>query len=354
MEHLPQDKLVGAVKDNSSKSKLFKPLTIRDMTIKNRFIVSPMCMYSSVDGFLNDFHLVHLGGLAIRGAGLIVVEATGVLPNGRISPDDSGIWLDQHIEPQKRIVNFAHSFGAKIGIQLAHAGRKASMSSPWKNYQLVPESEGGWPSNVWGPSAIAWDEKHAVPIEMSLDQIKETISAFQKAAERALKAGFDVIEIHGAHGYLIHNFLSSNSNHRTDEYGGSLENRFRFALEIVKAVRQVWPKEKPLFFRVSATDWTEEKGWNLSETVELARLLKEEGVDLLDVSSGGNSQHQKIAAGPGYQVPFAAEVKRKVPGLLSGAVGIITSGRQAEEILEKEEADVVSVAREFLRDASLV
>ncbi|OZJ03209.1 hypothetical protein BZG36_04532 [Bifiguratus adelaidae] len=339
-------------------SYLFKPFTQKSLTLRNSMVVSPMCTYSADDGLLNDFHLVHLGNYALRGAGLVFVEATAVEPQGRISPGDSGIWSDDHIEPLKRIVDFLHVQGAKAAIQLAHAGRKASTSAPWDPFRIVPEAEGGWPNDVWGPSDVPFNDKHAKPIPLTKERMQSIIKSFVAATERALKAGFDIIEIHGAHGYLIHSFLSGNSNFRTDEYGGSLENRMRFPLEILKAVREVWPQDRPLWWRVSAADWKSEsgqaldpdpKGWDIYQTVEFAKELKKGGVELIDCSSGGNVPLKSYPTGPGYQVPFAEKVRKEV-GIPTGAVGMITEVQQAEDILKEGKADVVLMAREMLRD----
>ncbi|KAK9765562.1 NADH-dependent flavin oxidoreductase [Basidiobolus ranarum] len=338
--------------------RVFCPLTIRNMTLKNRFVVSPMCMYSSNDGFMTDFHLVHLGSFAIRGASLVFCEGTAVLPNGRITPYCAGLWKDEQIPQMKRIVQFIHSQGAKAGIQLAHAGRKAStlpsfIAGSSASRSVATDMEGGWEKEVWGPSAIEWDNGWIKPHEMSEEEIKSTLKAFTDATRRAHEAGFDVIEIHGAHGYLIHSFLSSISNQRTDNYGGTLENRMQFALETVQAVREAWPSENPLFFRLSCSDWAQ-GGWDIIQSVELAKRLANIGVDLLDASSGGNTPLQQIPAKLGYQVPFAYEIKNQVPGLLTGAVGLITTGEQAEEILEEGKADIVILARQFLRDPNFV
>ncbi|KAF9965232.1 hypothetical protein BGZ70_005205 [Mortierella alpina] len=334
---------------------LFQPFTIKDLTIANRVVVAPMCMFSSTDGFFTDFHLVHLGSFAASGAGLVIAEATGVQPNGRISPSDTGLWKDEHIPGLKRIADFVHAQGSKIGIQLAHAGRKASVKG---YYADLPESE-FWKDNVVGPSGGAefqWDEKHNVPRELSIEEIQETVKAFGAAAVRAAKAGLDTVEIHGAHGYLIHNFLSPISNQRTDQYGGSLENRARFLLEVVREVRANFPAEKPIFLRVSATDHVEHLGeasWEIEQTIQIAKWVKEAGVDVFHVSAGGNTAKQVVKYAPGYQVPFAERVKNEVPGLTVVAVGVITEGKQANDILENEKADLVAVGRAFLREPSV-
>jgi 2,4-dienoyl-CoA reductase-like NADH-dependent reductase (Old Yellow Enzyme family) len=326
---------------------LFDPLTIRDVTFANRVFVSPMCQYSSVDGYANDWHFVHLGTRAVGGAGLILTEATAVLPEGRISPQDLGIWDDGHIEMLGRIVGFIHEQGSIAGMQLAHAGRKASTSRPWEGHDAVPESEGGW-KKVVAPSAIPFSETYPMPQELTLDGIQEVIAGFAAAARRACQAGFRVVEIHAAHGYLIHEFLSPLSNKREDEYGGSFENRTRLCREVVAAVRSEWPKELPLFLRISATDWVE-GGWDIDESVNLGGELKRMGVDLVDCSSGGNVPHAKIPVGPGYQTAFAERIRREA-GIMTGAVGMITSPVQAEHIIRTGQADAVIMAREFLRD----
>jgi 2,4-dienoyl-CoA reductase-like NADH-dependent reductase (Old Yellow Enzyme family) len=325
---------------------LFDPLPLRGLTLRNRIVVSPMCQYSSEDGFANDWHLVHLGSRAVGGAGLVIMEASAVEPRGRISPADMGIWKDDHIEFLTRITAFIRSQGAAAGIQLAHAGRKASTRRPWEGGGFIPESEGGWLPVA--PSAIPFHVADPPPHELSQPEIAALVEDFAAAARRALRAGFQVVEVHAAHGYLAHEFLSPLSNRRTDEYGGSFENRARFALEVVEAVRGVWPKDLPVFVRISATDWAP-GGWSVDDSVELARRLKPLGVDLVDCSSGGLTMEQKIELGPGYQVPFAAQVRREA-GIATGAVGMITTPQQCEEILASGKADVVLLAREFLRD----
>ena len=328
-------------------SKLFSPLTLRGLTLPNRIAVSPMCQYSAQDGFVNDWHLVHLGSRAVGGAGLVIVEAAAVVAEGRITPADVGIWKDAHIAPLKRITRFIEQQGSVAGIQLAHAGRKASVHRPWdKDAGTVPADQGGWPTV--GPSAIAFDASFATPVPLTVAQIAEHVQAFVQAAKRALKAGFKVIELHAAHGYLLQEFLSPLSNQRTDEYGGSFDNRVRFLLETVTAVRAVWPQELPLFVRLSATDWVD-GGWTPDETVALSRLLRDLGVDLIDVSSGGNAATAVIPTGPGYQTAFAARVKQEAQ-VASGAVGMITDAVQAEHVLRTEQADLVLLARELLRD----
>ena len=327
-------------------AQLLTPLTIREITLRNRIAVSPMCQYSSEDGFFNDWHLVHLGSRAVGGAGLVCTEATAVEPAGRISPYDAGIWKDEHIEFLSRITRFLHSQSAVAGIQLAHAGRKASVRRPWEGGTAIREAEGGW--QTVAPSAIPFRDTDPEPHSLSIAEIQALVASFRTAAQRALHAGFDLAEIHGAHGYLIHEFCSPLSNQRTDEYGGSLANRLRFALEVAAAVREVWPAHLPVFYRISATDWVE-GGWTPDDSVELARHLKVAGVDLIDCSSGGNSPHQKIPLVPGYQVPFAARIRHEAE-ILTGAVGMITTSEQAETIVRDGQADMVLLAREFLRD----
>ena len=326
---------------------LFDSFTIRDLEFSNRVFASPMCEYSSVDGYANDWHLVHLGSRAVGGAGLVLTEATAVLPEGRISPQDLGIWKDEHVDPLKRIVSFIHEQGSVAGMQLAHAGRKASTRRPWEGDGVIPESEGGW-QNVMAPSAIPFADNYPTPQALTVDGIRQVVRAFADAARRACDAGFRVIEIHAAHGYLIHEFLSPLSNHRDDTYGGSFENRTRLIREIVAAVRSSWPKGAPLFVRISATDWVE-GGWDLKQSIELARSLKQLGVDLIDCSSGGTVPHAKIPAGPGYQTPFAQRIRHEAE-ILTGAVGMITSPVQAEQIIGTGQADAILIAREFLRD----
>ena len=326
---------------------LFDPLNIRDLKFANRVFVSPMCQYSSTDGYATDWHFVHLGSRAVGGAGLVLTEATAILPEGRISPQDLGIWMDDHIEPLARIVRFIHEQGSVAGMQLAHAGRKASTYRPGDGHGAIPLGEGGW-SNVVAPSALPFAENYPMPQALSIDGIKDIVSAFAAAARRACEAGFRVIEIHAAHGYLIHEFLSPLSNQRTDSYGGSFENRTRILREVVTAVRGSWPERAPLFVRISATDWIE-GGWDIQQSVELARQLGKLGVDLIDCSSGGNAMQAKIPVGPGYQTPFAEQVRREA-NILTSAVGMITSPVQAENILATGQADAIIMAREFLRD----
>lgn len=377
---------------------LFKPLKIRGVELTNRFAVSPMCMYSADDGHLTDFHLVHLGQFAMRGAGLTIVEATSVTPNGRISPEDSGLWQDSQIAPLRRIVDFVHSQGQKIAIQLAHAGRKASTRAPWhyvskhnaasgalqaKRSEAVAAESGGWPDNVWGPSTIPFSADFPHPKEMTIDEIEGLVVSFVDAARRALQAGFDIIEIHGAHGYLLNEFLSPRVNKRTDKYGGSFENRTRLLLDVIKAVRAVIPEQMPLFVRISATEWMEyvnEPSWDVEQSIQLARLLPDLGVDLLDVSSGGVSAEQNIQVSPYYQIDFAAKIREAVGGrMLIGAVGNINSPeiasdvvqangseqlevKQSHDVIEvvsethggKTKADLAIIARQFLREPEFV
>jgi 2,4-dienoyl-CoA reductase-like NADH-dependent reductase (Old Yellow Enzyme family) len=326
--------------------KLFTPLKIREIELKNRIVVSPMCQYSAKDGHPQTWHLVHLGSRAVGGASLVFAEATAVQEHGRISLGDTGIYHDAHVESWRPIAEFIRASGAVAGIQLAHAGRKASTAPPWQGGKPVAIGEGGW--QIVGPSPLPFDNGYQTPRPLSLSDIDDVTAAFRRAAERALAAGFEVIEIHGAHGYLLQEFLSPLSNIRTDEFGGSLENRMRLPLRVTQAVREVWPARLPLFFRVSATDW-QEGGWDLEQSIELARRLKSLGVDVIDVSSGGNLPQAKIPIGPGYQVPFAAAI-RKQAGIPTTALGMITDPVQAETILSTEQADLVVLARELLRD----
>lgn len=329
---------------------LFSPLTLKKLTLKNRISISPMCQYSAVDGFANDWHLVHLGSRATGGAALIIQEATAVSPEARISPVDLGIWKDEHIEKLKQINQFIVSQNSVPGIQLAHAGRKASVSAPWEGNKKLDFAQGGW--QTVAPSAIPYhDGEPFLPEALDKNGIQKVIADFKAATKRAIEAGYKVVEIHGAHGYLLHQFLSPLTNTRTDEYGGSFENRIRFTLEILDAVQSEWPSDLPLFVRISATDWAD-GGWNPEESVKLSKILKEKGVDLVDVSSGGLVSHQKIAIGPGYQVPFAEKIKKEA-NILTGAVGLITEARQAEEILNNNQADLILFARESLRNPNL-
>jgi 2,4-dienoyl-CoA reductase-like NADH-dependent reductase (Old Yellow Enzyme family) len=338
---------------------LFSPFQLRSVTFPNRIGVSPMCQYSCEDGFATDWHLVHLGARAQGGAGLVILEASGVTAEGRISPGDLGIYKDEHIPALARIVQFIHSQGARVGIQLAHAGRKASMSVPFAGERLLSPGEGGW--TPVAPSAVAFSPAYAVPQALDPAGIAATVAAFAQAAQRALAAGFDVVEIHAAHGYLLHEFLSPLSNHRTDNYGGSFENRIRLLLEVTDAVRAVWPAHLPLLVRISSTDWAEAEpaadsstpanptSWTIDQSVQLAHQLRNRGVDLVDCSSGGLIPNVKIPAGPGYQVPFSARIRRET-GIPTGAVGMITEPAQANAIIESGEADLVFLARELLRD----
>jgi 2,4-dienoyl-CoA reductase-like NADH-dependent reductase (Old Yellow Enzyme family) len=326
---------------------LFAPLELGNITLPNRIVVSPMCQYSAEDGFANDWHLVHLGSRAVGGAGLVITEATAVRPEGRISPQDLGLWKDEHIAPLKRAVDFLHRQGTFAGIQLAHAGRKASMCAPWQGERIATAEEGGW-QNVVAPSAIPFSPKYPQPHALKEAEIDDIVKAFARAARRALRAGFDVVEIHAAHGYLLHQFLSPLSNQRSDIYGGSLENRMRLLTQVVDAVREEWPHERPLFVRVSATDWAE-GGWNVQSSIALAAHLRLRKVDLLDVSSGGLIPGVKIPVGPGYQTHFSEQIRRHT-GILTGSVGMITEPAQADHILRTGQADLVLMAREFLRD----
>ena len=326
---------------------LFSPFVVRSLTLKNRIVVSPMCEYSSVDGFANDWHLVHLGSRAIGGAGLVLTEAAAVVPEGRITAGDLGLYHDEHVEKWRAINDFLHAHGAATGIQLAHAGRKASTAAPWEGGAPVGPERGGWRPIV-GPSALPFDEGYQTPAALSTGAIDALVRAFVAATRRALEAQFDVIEIHAAHGYLVHSFLSPLSNRRGDAYGGSLANRARFLYEIVDGVRAAWPAERPLFVRISASDWTE-GGWNAQESVELARGLRTRGVDLVDCSTGGNVPRATIPVAPGYQVPFA-ETVRADAGIATGAVGMITEPQQADAIVREGKADLVLLARELLRD----
>ena len=328
---------------------LFTPLQIKDITFKNRIAIAPMCQYSSVDGFANDWHLVHLGSRAIGGVSLIIQEATAVSPEGRISPEDLGIWKAEHIEKLQQINKFISDQNAIPGIQLAHAGRKASVSAPWNGNKKLDTTQGGW--QTVAPSAIGYHDNEATPLAMDSEAIQKVISDFKDATKRAVQAGYKVVEIHAAHGYLLHQFLSPLSNVRTDNYGGSFENRIRLTLEVVEAVQTEWPSNLPLFVRISATDWAD-GGWNAEESVALSKILKDKGVDLIDVSSGALVSHQKIPVAPNYQVPFADQIKSEA-GILTGAVGLITEAKQAEEIVATGKADIVLFARESLRDPNL-
>jgi 2,4-dienoyl-CoA reductase-like NADH-dependent reductase (Old Yellow Enzyme family) len=327
-------------------SKLLSPLVIKDITFRNRIAISPMCQYSATDGFANDWHLVHLGSRAVGGAALIIQEATAVSAEARISPGDLGIYNEKHIEMLQRICSFIHQQGAVAGIQLAHAGRKAGCAKPWDGGKQIKKEDGGW--TTVAPSAISFFPDDAPPQALDQNGINKVIADFKIAAQRAVQAGYKLLEIHAAHGYLIHQFLSPLSNHRADNYGGSFENRIRLLIEIVKEVQTVWPSDLPMFVRISATDWAE-GGWNIDEAVQLSSILKSNGVDLIDCSSGGMVPHAKIPLGPGYQVPFAERIKKET-GVLTGAVGLITEAKQAEDILINGQADLVIIARESLRE----
>ncbi len=325
---------------------LFSPLTLRGLTLRNRIAVSPMCEYSSTDGFADDWHLVHLGSRAVGGAGLVITEAAAVTPEGRISPSDLGIWKDEHVPFLARCTAFIRAHGAAAGIQLAHAGRKASTARPWEGGHQVGAEAGGW--TPVAPSAIPFSQKDVTPIALDRAGIRSVVEAFVAATHRSLAARFDVIELHAAHGYLLHSFLSPLCNQRTDEYGGSFDNRIRLLLEVTSAVRAAWPEHLPLLVRVSATDWVE-GGWDLPQSVELARRLGPLGVDLVDCSSGGTVPGVRIPVAPGYQVPFAETIRREAR-IATGAVGLITEPVQAETIVAGGQADLVLLARELLRD----
>lgn len=340
---------------------LFSPLKIKGVEFKNRVWVSPMCQYSSQNGHPTDWHFVHLGSRAVGGAGLVMIEATAVTPEGRISPDDSGIWADEHILGFNRINNFIKEQGAVTGIQLAHAGRKGSTPAPWLHTNVLPDPARGW--QTVAPSPIPFNAGGAVPREMNHDDIAQVICDFERATERSVKAGFQVLELHMAHGYLMHEFLSPISNRRQDEYGGSLENRMRFPLEVAHAVRRKWPSDLPLFARISATDWADGAdelnaspqsasnglSWNLNDSIVFCNRLKELGIDLIDCSSGGTLPHAAIPTGPGYQVPFAETIRREL-NMMTAAVGMITDPEQAETILIEQQADAIFMARELLRN----
>jgi 2,4-dienoyl-CoA reductase-like NADH-dependent reductase (Old Yellow Enzyme family) len=327
-------------------SLLFEPLQIREITLKNRLVVSPMCQYSSVDGFASDWHLVHLGSRAVGGASLVFTEATAVSPQGRISPEDLGIWKDEHVDYLQKITTFIKEHGAVAGIQLAHAGRKASHLSPWKGRRPVRENEGGW--QTFSASAVPFREGDPIPKEMTKADIDQLKNDFTIATLRALRAGFDVFEIHAAHGYLFNEFLSPLSNFRKDEYGGSFKNRIRLLLEVVKDIRAIISDRLPLFVRISATDWVE-GGWNENDSIALAKILKENKVDVIDCSTGGNSPEQKIPVAPLYQVPFSSIIKKNAE-ILTAAVGMITTAAEAEAILTENKADLIIMARQLLRE----
>jgi 2,4-dienoyl-CoA reductase-like NADH-dependent reductase (Old Yellow Enzyme family) len=325
---------------------LFDPLPMRDVTLRNRIVVSPMCQYSCVDGVATDWHLVHLGGFAKGGAGAVIAEAAAVVPEGRISPDDVGLWDDRHVEPLARVFRFVREQGAVPGIQLAHAGRKASMASPWQGGKLVAPADGGW-DGVVAPSAIVFAKGYATPQALTASGIARVVAAFAAAARRALAAGAEIAEIHAAHGYLLHQFLSPLSNRREDDYGGDWEHRTRLLREVVTTVRRVWPERLPLWVRISATDWAE-GGWTVEDSVRLASALGPLGVDLVDCSSGGLVPGARIPLAPGYQVPFATRIRAEAK-IATGAVGMITEPRQADDIIRGGQADVVLLARELLR-----
>jgi 2,4-dienoyl-CoA reductase-like NADH-dependent reductase (Old Yellow Enzyme family) len=326
-------------------STLFSPLQLRSLVLPNRIIVSPMCQYSSEDGMPNDWHLVHLGSRAVGGAAMVCVEASGVTPEGRITPWDAGIWSAAHAQAWKRVTGFIRAQGAIPAMQLAHAGRKASVGKPWEGGKPIAPASGGWVTLA--PSDVAFGH-YAAPRAMTVAEIEKTVDDFRRAAAHALAAGFDSVEVHGAHGYLLHEFCSPLSNKRTDAYGGSLENRIRFPLAVARAVREAWPQDKPVLYRISASDWAP-GGWELGDSIELCRKLKEAGIDMIDVSSGGNAHDQKIRLGPGYQVHFADEIRRQV-GIATAAVGLISDPVQAEEIVFHGQADAVCLARALLRD----
>ncbi|MBS1953180.1 MAG: NADH:flavin oxidoreductase/NADH oxidase [Cyanobacteria bacterium SZAS-4] len=346
-----QTTLAQASQAVTEKLNLFSPLKIRDITLRNRIGVSPMCQYSSVDGFADDWHLVHLGSRAVGGAGLVICEATGVEAIGRITPDDLGIYKDEHIEMLKRITTFIEQFGAVPGIQLAHAGRKASTLSPWKAESRhakvdLTREQGGW--EVVGPSPVPFNPEWAKPHELSIPEIKEIQEKFRIATQRAIKAGFKWLELHAAHGYLLNSFYSPLANFRTDEYGGSFENRIRFVVETASLLRKEWPAEYPMSVRISATDWVE-GGWTIDDSVELSKILKAEGVDVIDCSSGSVRSGDRYPYAPGFQVPLAEKVRAEA-NIKTAAVGLITEPLQANEIIQKEQADIVLLAREMMRD----
>jgi 2,4-dienoyl-CoA reductase-like NADH-dependent reductase (Old Yellow Enzyme family) len=327
-------------------SKLFSPYTLRELEFRNRVFVSPMCQYSAQDGLASTWHLVHLGSRAVGGAGLVMVEATAVTPEGRISPQDMGLWSERHTEALAPIARFIRAQGAVPAIQLAHAGRKASTDAPWLSRGALTPGNGGW--QVVAPSAVAFSAGSPQPRALAAGEMDAVVAAFVAAAKRSLSAGFEVVELHMAHGYLLHQFLSPLSNRRSDAYGGSLENRARLPLQVARAVREVWPQQLPLFVRISASDWAE-GGWDLAQSLQLCRWLKESGVDLIDCSSGGTVPDAIMPAGPGFQTPFAAAIRRE-SGIAVGAVGLITAAAQAEQIVATGQADAVFLARELLRD----
>lgn len=328
-------------------ARLFDPLTQRGVTFRNRVMVSPMCQYSSRDGLPDDWHLVHLGSRAVGGAAAVIAEATAVSPEGRISPADTGLWNDAQAQAWARVISFVEGQGAVPGVQLAHAGRKASTDAPWRGGGAVAPEQGGW--TPVAPSALAFDAGSPVPDALDEAGIAKVIEDFVAATRRALDAGFRLVELHAAHGYLLHQFLSPLSNRREDRYGGSFDNRVRLLLEIIDAVRAAWPERLPLWLRISATDWVEGDGWDIEQSIALARLVGDRGVDLVDVSSGGTVPNAKIPLQPGYQVPFACRIRSEA-GVATGAVGLLTAPEQVERIIAEDEADVVLLARELLRD----
>ncbi|KAJ5909473.1 Aldolase-type TIM barrel [Penicillium tannophilum] len=346
--------------DGKAIPKLFQPLTIRGMTFQNRLGVAPMCQYSADNGHMTPWHMAHYGGIAMRGPGMIIIEATGVVPEGRITPGCVGLWQDSQIKPLKDVVEFAHSQSQKIGIQLGHAGRKASTVAPWMGGGTATNAVGGWVDNVKGPSAIPFNEGDIIPQAMTLQDIQEVKDAWVSAVKRAIAAGVDFIEIHNAHGYLLSSFLSASSNKRTDQYGGSFENRIRLSLEIAQLTRDTVGDNVPVFLRVSATDWLEEsmpeeKGWKLEDTIEFAKALAAQGaIDLIDISTGGVHSSQKIKSGGAFQVPFSAAVKKAVGDkMLVSAVGSINNGKLAEKIMNEENIDLILVGRAFQRDSGM-
>lgn len=346
-----QTTLAAASNTVADQVNLFSPLKVRDITLKNRIGVSPMCQYSSVDGFANDWHLVHLGSRAVGGAGLLICEATGVEARGRITPDDLGIYKEEHIEMLKRITGFIEEWGAVPGIQLAHAGRKGSTLSPWKAESRhakvdLKDDEGGW--EVVGPSPVPFNPEWRNPHELTISEIKEIQEKFRVATQRAIKAGFKWMELHAAHGYLLNSFYSPLSNFRKDEYGGSFENRIRFVVETAKIIRSEWPSAYPMSVRLSATDWVD-GGWTVDDSVELSKILKAEGVDVIDCSSGNVRASDRYPFAPGFQVPLAEKVKSQA-NVMTAAVGLITEPAQANEIIQKSQADIVLLAREMMRD----
>ncbi|KAJ7484633.1 FMN-linked oxidoreductase [Mycena latifolia] len=358
-------KLVAGCATRSENEKtipsLFKPIRIRGVEFQNRIFLSPLCQYSAEDGALTPWHFAHLGGIICRGPGLTMVEATAVLPEGRITPQDVGLWSDCHIEGLAALVDFAHSQGQKIGIQLSHAGRKGSTTPPWVMEETTAhESIGGWPQDIWGPSAVPYAPGYSMPKELNREMIDDIVQAFGTAAKRAAKAGFDVIEIHSGHGYLLHSFLSPVSNKRMDQYGGSFENRIRLTVEVVRAVRENMPPDMPLFLRISATDCLEESmpdepSWRLEDTIKLAPVLAAHGVDLLDVSSGFIHPRQKLMGGPAFQAHLSEAIKSSKPaGLVVSTVGKITTGTLAQQILDQDKADVVFVGKQFLENPGAV